>query len=259
MKEDSNRPLYEQVKRTITQRIVQEEWPSKFRLPDSDTLAREFSVSRLTIQRALRELQADGLVVRIQGRGTFVVGPQMQCVVFELRDIADEIAERNSVHTTEIITLRKLEADDPLARMLSDDEGIEVFHSRIVHKEDGSPVQLEDRFVNASEAPDYLEQDYTKQTTYYYLKRFTQVTSVENFIRSVRAENDARALLMIDDMQPCLLLDRRTWRDDVPVTRSRYLYPGDRYRLRSAHGLPYSQPDGAMLINGSSSRNQKRH
>lgn len=235
-------PLYEQIKRTITQRIVQEVWPRKFRLPDPDTLAKEFKVSRLTVQRALRELQADGLVMRVQGQGTFVVGPQIQCVVFELADIADEIAERGSLHTTDVITLKKLDTDDPGRRMLvnPDEEDVDVYYSRIVHKEDGSPVQLEDRYINANEAPEYLEQDYTRMTAASYLTKNTYITSVESFIRAIRAENDIQQLLMIDDMQPCLLLDRRTWRDEVPVTRSRYIYPGDRYRLRSAHKIPYS-------------------
>jgi len=235
-------PLYEQVKRTITQRIVQEVWPRKFRLPDPDTLAKEFKVSRLTVQRALRELQADGLVMRVQGQGTFVVGPQIQCVVFELSDIADEIAERGSLHTTDVITLEKLEKDDPNRRMLvdADTDDMEVYYSRIVHKEDGCPVQLEDRYINASEAPDYLEQDFTRITSAHFLTRNTYLTSVENFIRAIRPEKDVQQLLMIDEMQPCLLLDRRTWRDEVPVTRSRYIYPGDRYRMRSAHKIPYS-------------------
>ncbi len=61
------------------------------------------------------------------------------------------------------------------------------------------------------------------------------VTTVDNAIRAIRAEDDIRQLLQIDANQPCLLLDRSTWRDGIPVTRSRFIYPGDRYRLRSAH------------------------
>ena len=117
-----------------------------------------------------------------------------------------------------------------------------MFHSRLLHKEDGTPVQIEDRFVNAAEAPAYLEQDFTRITPHAYLLRMTEVTFVDNTIRAIRPDDESREALQIDANQPCLLLDRRTWRGDVPVTRSRFLYPGDRYRLRSAHEATSAQP-----------------
>jgi GntR family histidine utilization transcriptional repressor len=236
MKKPSNiQPLYERVKDSISRRIMAEEWPAQFRIPREDELAQEFDVSRLTVQRALRELQTEGLLVRMQGRGTFVVGPKMQCAVFELKDLAEEIMENGGVHTSEVVTLDMLSSDDPRARLLPVRPGTRVFHSRVVHKEDGTPIQLEDRFVNADEAPDYLQQDFTRITTYAYLRQATQVTSVDNTIRAIRIDEASKSLLQIDENQPCLLIDRRTWRGSVPVTRSRYVYPGDRYRLHSAH------------------------
>src|SRR5580658_3699686 len=166
MRKPSNvQPLYEQVKDSISRRITAEEWPAQFRIPGDDELSQEFGVSRLTVQRALRELQTEGLLVRMQGRGTFVVGPKMQCVVFELKDLAEEIIENGGVHTSEVVTLETLTSDDPLSRLLPVPPGTRVFHSRIVHKEDGTPIQLEDRFINADEAPDYLQRDFTRITT----------------------------------------------------------------------------------------------
>ena len=61
------------------------------------------------------------------------------------------------------------------------------------------------------------------------------MTTIDNTIRAIRADEDVRNYLQIDGNQPCLLLDRSTWRDGIPVTRSRFIYPGDRYRLRSTH------------------------
>lgn len=230
-----SQPLYERIKTTIARRIQLDEWPADFQVPAEEVLADEFDASRLTVRRALRELQTEGLVVRIQGRGTFVVGPTMQCAVFDLRDVSEEIEENGGIHTSEVVALRALSADDPLARLLNAGPETVVLHSRLVHKEDGTPIQLEDRFVNADEAPAYLEQDFTRITPHAWLTRETEITSVDNTIRAIRADATSRQLLQIDETQPCLLLDRRTWRGPVPVTRSRFLYPGDRYRLRSTH------------------------
>jgi GntR family histidine utilization transcriptional repressor len=228
-------PLYERIKTTIARRIQLDEWPTDFQVPNEEALAREFDASRLTVRRALRELQAEGLVVRIQGRGTFVVGPTMQCAIFGVRDVSEEVEESGGIHTSEVVTLRALATDDPLARLLNAGPDTVVVHSRLVHKEDGTPIQLEDRFVNADEAPAYLDQDFSRITTHAWLTRETEVTSVDTTIRAVRPDAVSRHFLKIDETQPCLLLDRRTWRGSIPVTRSRFLYPGDRYRLRSTH------------------------
>ncbi|CAH1650662.1 Histidine utilization repressor [Hyphomicrobiales bacterium] len=238
----SSLPLYEQIKSTIEKRIRGDVWPADFRVPSEETLAEEFGASSLTVRRALRELQTAGMLVRVQGRGTFVVGPRMQCAIFELPDISEEIGTTGGVHTSEVLSLGVVPGDSPLISMLPHPfDGI-IYHSRLLHREDGTPLQLEDRFVNAEEAPDYLKQDFTRITPHTYLLRETEVSFVDNTIRAIRADEESRRLLEIDSNQPCLLLDRRTWREGIPVTRSRFLYPGDRYRLRSSHEATPSRP-----------------
>lgn len=231
----NDQPLYEQIKNAIDRRIETAEWPADFQVPSEEELAGEFGASRLTVRRALRELQADGVLIRIQGRGTFVIGPRMQCAVFNLPDITEEVASMGGLHSCRVITHAILGRDSPGRSMLQLPGDETIFHSRLLHLEDGTPIQVEDRYVNASEAPGYLEQDFTRTTPHSWLLRETTVTTVDNSIRAIRADEEVRQLLQIDANQPCLLLDRSTWRDGVPVTRSRFIYPGDRYRMRSTH------------------------
>lgn len=231
----NDQPLYEQIKNAIDRRIETAEWPADFQIPSEEELAGEFGASRLTVRRSLRELQADGVLIRIQGRGTFVIGPRMQCAVFNLPDITEEVASMGGLHSCRVITHAILGRDSPGRSMLQLPGDETIFHSRLLHLEDGTPIQVEDRYVNASEAPGYLEQDFTRTTPHSWLLRETTVTTVDNSIRAIRADEEVRQLLQIDANQPCLLLDRSTWRDEVPVTRSRFIYPGDRYRMRSTH------------------------
>ena len=177
--------------------------------------------------------------MRIQGRGTFVIGSRMQCAVFDLKDVSEEIEDAGGVHTSEVIILEVLNPQSRFGKLLQLPHDTPVFHSRVVHKEDGTPIQLEDRFINSRAAPDYIRQDFSRITPHDYLLRETEVMSVDNTIRAIRPDPESSQLLQIDENQPCLLLDRRTWRDNVPVTRSRFLYPGDRYRLRSSHEASY--------------------
>lgn len=227
--------LYERIKSAIDRRIETEEWPPNFQVPSEEDLASEFGASRLTVRRALRELQTDGVLLRVQGRGTFVIGPRMQCAVFNLADISEEIAFGGGAHSCRLLRHSALTRDDPGWNMLQLGAEDTVFHSRLLHLEDGSPIQLEDRYVNAVEAPDYIEQDFSKVSPHGWLLRETIVTTVDNTIRSIRVDDETRLNLQIGADQPCLLLDRSTWRDGIPVTRSRFIYPGDRYRMRSRH------------------------
>ncbi|WP_102959633.1 UTRA domain-containing protein [Mangrovicella endophytica] len=228
-------PLYEQIKSSIDRRIETEEWPANFQVPSEEALADEFGASPLTVRRALRELQADGVLLRVQGRGTFVIGPRMQCAVFSLPDISEEIALSGGAHSCRVLQHAILGKDSPGRNMLQLPPEETVFHSRLLHLEDGTPIQLEDRYINAAEAPGWIEQDFSKTAPHSWLLRETTVTTVDNTIRAIRADEETRQHLQIDGNQPCLLLDRSTWRDGVPVTRSRFIYPGDRYRLRSSH------------------------
>ncbi|KQU74653.1 histidine utilization repressor [Ensifer sp. Root31] len=231
----ADQPLYEQIKSAIDRRVETEEWPANFQVPSEEDLANEFGASRLTVRRALRELQTDGVLLRVQGRGTFVIGPRMECAVFNLADIAEEITYSGGAHTCRVLQHSILGKDNPGRNMLQLGAEDIIFHSRLLHLEDGSPIQLEDRYVNAAEAPAYIKQDFSKTSPHSWLLRETTVTTVDNTIRSIRADEEARLHLQIDAGQPCLLLDRSTWRDGIPVTRSRFIHPGDRYRMRSSH------------------------
>ncbi len=91
--------------------------------------------------------------------------------MFEVNNIADEIAARGHQHSCQVITLTEEAAGSERAVALDMREGQRVFHSLIVHFENGVPVQIEDRYVNAAIAPDYLKQDFTRQTPYAYLSQ----------------------------------------------------------------------------------------
>ncbi|MDH0370069.1 UTRA domain-containing protein [Brucella anthropi] len=232
---NTDQHLYKKIKSEIDRRIETEEWPANFQVPSEGDLAVEFDVSQLTVRRALRELQTAGVLIRVQGRGTFVLGPRIQCAVFELPNISDEIASSGGAHTCQVLVHTTLSQDNPARNILQLSPDAVVYYSRFLHLEDGTPIQLEERYVNAAEAPEYLDQTFSARGPEAWFRRETVVTTVDNAIRAIRAEEDIRQLLQIDANQPCLLLDRSTWRDEVPVTRSRFIYPGDRYRLRSAH------------------------
>ena len=93
-------PLYQQVKTYIEARIASGQWPPEMKIPSENELVASLGVSRMTVNRALRELAALGHLVRVQGVGTFVATPKPQSALLEIRSIADEIRARGGRHTS---------------------------------------------------------------------------------------------------------------------------------------------------------------
>src|SRR5689334_10104950 len=167
--ENDGGPLYAGVKQVILDRIRSGEWPPRHRVPSENELVVELGVSKMTANRALRELANEGELLRIQGVGSFVAERKGYSALFEVRNIADEIAERGHTHEATVIVLAEETASPEVADALELDIGAPVFHSLIVHSENGVPVQIEDRFVNPGAAPDYLAQDFSTLTPNAYL------------------------------------------------------------------------------------------
>lgn len=164
-------PLYAGVKQVILDRIHSGEWPPKYRVPSENELVLELGVSKMTANRALRELASEGELVRIQGVGSFVAERKGASTLFEVRNIADEIAERGHVHEATVVVLAQITAPPEIADALELGLGAPVFHSLVVHSENGVPVQIEDRHVHPDAAPDYLSQDFMAITPNAYLGR----------------------------------------------------------------------------------------
>lgn len=224
-------PLYVAVKQLIHARIDSGAWPPNFRVPSENELVSELGVSRMTANRALRELANEGVIKRVQGVGSFVAERKGGTALFEVRNIAEEIRKRGHVHTAEIIRMQRDSAAPEISDALGIGIGDVVFHSIIVHHEDGVPAQVEDRYVNPAVAPDYADQDFTQTTPYAYLTAVAPLSQAEHVVEAVLPQGWEAKLLAISPADPCLLIRRRTWSANRCVTAVRLLYPGARYRM----------------------------
>lgn len=224
-------PLYRKVKRHILERIAARALAAGAQVPSENELTRELGVSRMTAHRALRELTAEGVLRRVQGAGTFVAAVKPESALFEVRNIAEEIAARGGRHSAEVLHLGAGGATTEEALALEIKPGARLFHSLLLHRENGLPVQIEDRHVSPTFAPNYLKQDFTRATPNQYLMALRAPDAVEHAVEAILPDRRQRKLLEIAADEPCLLLTRRTWCQGQVVSRARLLHPGRRYRL----------------------------
>jgi len=224
-------PRYRRVKEYIVRHIDAGDWRPGDQVPSESALVSALKVSRMTVNRALRELTQEGLVVRVQGTGTFVAEKRPMANLVELRNIADEIRERGQRHSAKVEFLRAEKANADVARDLGLETGAQVFHSLITHFADGMPLQLEDRWVNPRTAPDYLQADFTIETPNEHLSRVAPVTEVEHVVEAALPNARTRRLLRLAETEPCLRLRRRTWSGALVVSAATLLYPGNTHRF----------------------------
>jgi GntR family histidine utilization transcriptional repressor len=241
--------LYERVKKYLLDRMANGKLPDGSRIPSEHELMETLGASRMTVHRALREMSAAGLLHRAQGIGTFVRRPEPRSALLEIFDISEDIRRRGHLHHARVLRLEERRADAELAAQFSRRKGARLFYSLIVHAEDRLPVQLEERFVCPRFAPDYLEQDFTLQTTNRYLQNIAAPSEVEHIVHAVQADSEAVELLEISETEPCLLVERRTWTDSGPATRSRLLHPGNRYSLGSRYRPAQAQLGQKPILN----------
>jgi GntR family histidine utilization transcriptional repressor len=234
------KPRYQQLKEMIIARISSGELRPMDRVPSENELVESMRVSRMTANRALRELNDEGYVERIAGRGTFVADMRSRSHALEVHNIADEIAQRGHTHSSEVVRASRQHARGEVAHALHIEPGTDVFHLLLVHFENKVPVQVEDRHVLAEFAPDCLDQDFTQITPSAYLTGISPLAEAEHLVRASIPNAAIRKQLQIDANEPCLVILRRTWSQGRPVTLARLHHPGSRYELTGTY-RPQSQ------------------
>ena len=241
--ENAISPLFQQVKTHIIERIESGEWTSDSRIPSENQIVEQFRISRSTAHRALRELTAEGYLVRVQGVGTFVATRKPHFTLLEIRSIADEITRLGGAHSCDIHLVAEETATPELAIDLGVLAGERIFHSILVHRRNGKPLQLEDRYVNPTFAPYYLKQNFFRITPSEHLFQMGPLTKAEHTIEAVLPNENAKKLLEMPINEPCLVIHRRTWSNEVIASKAVLTHPGTRFR-------PSGQFKPSSSING---------
>ena len=224
-------PAYQHVKAHVLAQIHAGVWKEGDAIPGEEALARAFGVSRMTVNRAIRELSDEQIVERRQGSGTYVAQQKYQSTLVEIRNIADEIAARGHSHRSELHRLERAKAGESLAQRMGLAPGSPVFHSVVVHFENGVPIQVEDRHVNPAVAPDYLAQDFASQTPNAYLMRVAPLQGVSFVIEAVLPPPAVAEMLAISITEPCLVLHRQTRSQGRVASVASLWHPASRYRF----------------------------
>lgn len=145
----SQEPIYLYIRRKITERIERGDYTSGSALPSENELAEEFGVTRLTVRNAIDSLVEQGLIRRVQGKGTYVGFPWMETGV-ETGGFREMISSSNAVPSVRILSKSKRLAGPYYAKLFGIDSNEVLYTLRRLNSVDGEPVSLENTVIPLS-------------------------------------------------------------------------------------------------------------
>jgi len=224
-------PIFQRIKDFLLAQIGAGAWKEGDVIPSEQALVKQFGVSRMTVNRAVRELTAEGVLTRRQGAGTYVAAQKYQATLLEIKSIADEVRARGHAHRSVLQLLERAKASDLQALAFDLPAGHELYHSIIVHFENGVPIQVEDRWVNPICAPEYMVQDFSQVTPNEYLVRAAPLQAATYSIEALVPPREVAEMLAMDARQPCLVLKRQTQSAGRVASLATMWHPGHRYQF----------------------------
>ena len=233
-------PLYQQIKGLILQSLQAGDWKPGEAIPSEMELAARYRVSQGTVRKAIDELAADNLVVRRQGKGTFVATHAEHHVQYRflklVPDVGDTSAEGPAQRT--IIECRKTRASAEVARPLALRNGDPVLQIRRILALGGTPTILEDLWL-----PGQAFKGLTAEQMAQYHGATYAMFELEFGVRMVRAEEKIKAvlpdetqarLLQIPVQTPLLSVERVAFTyQNIPMELRRGLYRTDTHHYRN--------------------------
>ncbi|GAA0411843.1 transcriptional regulator NagR [Microbispora corallina] len=223
-------PKYDQVRAQLAERIRTDLRPGDA-LPSERELMEMFGISRMTVRKALAGLEAEGLVYRIHGSGTYVSETALVSKTLRLTSFSEDMRERGLRPGTRLLEAELVPATADVAQRLRLSPGTQVAHLRRLRLANQTPMALEEVYLPAELVPGLLDHDLSGS--------LYDVLDAAYGVRAVRARqvvqstvvDDAQAeLLEVPPRSPALIVgrvavDARGRAVELGTT----LYRGDRY------------------------------
>lgn len=216
---------YRIVQQEILSRIRAKVWPPGTLIPGELDLAAEFGCARGTISRAMRELADAGVLERKRRAGTRVADNPMRRAMLEIPLVRQQVTRADRAYGYELLGQRQEVAPADVRDRLGGGADTMMVRVRALHRADGRPFQLEDRWINPATVPEVTTMDFATISANEWLVREVPLSSVETVVSAVSASDADARLLDCPPGAAILALERTTWLGDQPVTTVTLLHP----------------------------------
>jgi GntR family transcriptional regulator len=229
-------PLHSQIRSELLSEIRSGRFRPGDQIPTEPELISRFNVSRTTVRRALRDLEAMGLIDRQSGRGSFVREPRLEQELERLTGFVEDMRALGLSPSAKVVTIERVAASREVAEHLHLGLGEQAIHIERVRLANGQPVCFDDSYFR-EELGSRIAQENLEVDPFYSIleeKYGLGLSDADYVLAASRAGARVAGLLGLEAGEPILLIERTTYAkpDSVPVLYEHLHYRGDRMRYR---------------------------
>lgn len=232
---DSSEPLYGQIRNSLRSRIVDGSYAPGKRVPSESELGRQFGASRITVRQALAELQKEGLIYTLHGKGSFVSQPKAYQNVSKLMGFAEQMGALGHEVVNDLLALVHQPATGQVADRLALTEGQDVTCIRRVRYLDREPISLELTWVPKVLGQRLAKADLLRRDIFLILENDCGVKlgHAELAVDAVTADAAAAQALKVKTGSPLLRIERLTHdAGGHPIDYEFLYFRGDTFQYR---------------------------
>lgn len=230
-------PLHQQVEEWIKSKILSGQWPVHYKLKSEIDLAKELSVSRGTVRKSIQNLIEKGLLVQVQGKGTFVASNRLeQPLAQRLISYAEAMEEQGLSFKTRVLDKKIIQPSERISSFLGLKHDSEVLYLKRIRTVGGIPIVLLENYVAINLCPLLKDVDFEKNTLFGAIENICglKINWGQRNFEAQLLDKDKADLLMAPVGTPVLYLEQVTYlKGGVPIECSDVWLRGDKFRLSS--------------------------
>lgn len=236
-------PTYRMIKEDILRQINEDELSTGQCLLSERDMCLRYGTSRMTVRQAVNELEMQGYVYRIQGKGTFVSSRKMEQSLIGITGFSDDMRRRGKVPGSKVLIMTTCGADKALASSLDVPLGSKLIELKRLRLADHVPMALERAYLNYDLCKDILEYDLSNASLYHILQNELglELGKGKQYMEATLTDPTQSNLLQVPVNTVALAIERHIATEDgIPLEVVYSVYRGDRFRF-------YIELDGAKL------------
>jgi DNA-binding GntR family transcriptional regulator len=225
--------LYIQLVEILKNKIQSGEWPLGSQIPTEDELCKTYAVSRSTVRTAVLELVKQGLLIRQQGKGTFICKKVISTGLTMLTTFKELMLEAGVNFSTRLLARTMIMPTDDLDIKLNISEDRHVIYIKRLRSIDNDPVLLKETYIPYHICPPLLDLDVENNSVFDLLESrcSIKITRAKSYIEVTHVNKGEGELLGLPEGSAALLFTQQLYSDDALVKYTRTVKRSDRFRF----------------------------
>ena len=241
LKVRSHLPLYGQIRDLLRARILDGTYQPHQQMPSESDMMASFGVSRITVRQALGELQNEGMIFRIHGKGTFVSKPKAFQDLGRLQGFGEAMRQMGYETYSKVVSLRTISPSQPVQDRLRLPRRAKVTELQRLRFLNREPISLDVTYVPTAIGARLAREDLSTRDVFVILENDYGIAlgHADLQIGSTLADETLAAQLRVEEGSPVLFIERTTHTaEGVPIDHEHLYYRGDafQYKVRVDRG-----------------------